>query len=106
MPVPGRPVGGMWKFRPEMELLSRDDSTDGKGSSSSAPGRESKGGGVRAFWRGDAVYDGGWNGLWDDCCVGGMPDWKAGGMDDRCCLPPAGAEVTLAKERKDGDCGP
>lgn len=100
----------MWKFLPEvMELLSRDDSTDGKGSRSvSGPERGSKGGGVRAFCSGDAVYDGGWKCRWDDCCcccccVGGSPDWKAGGIEDRCGLTAAGAEVTLANERNDGD---
>lgn len=50
----------MWKFLPETmeELESREDSMEGNGSRSlSRLLWGSYGGGVRAFWSGEAVYE-------------------------------------------------
>lgn len=50
----GRPDAEIWKLCPD-PVLSIEDSTDGKGSGSFGPSG-SGGGGVSAFWSGEAVY--------------------------------------------------
>jgi len=100
------PETGRWKFFPETEdPESREDSIDGNGSRSGSRVRWASydGGGVSAFWRGDAVYDRGWNGR---CDVGGgrEVDWNAGGNEARLLIE--GADVALPRSGgTEGECG-